>query len=261
MAMVDNTIYDKVAKTWWDEDGFMAILRTGINPARYQYFENVLIKMLQLNPVGLRVLDVGCGGGLLAEKLAAMGCSVVGVDKSPATLDVAKEHSVSMGLNITYLEANAESLPFADDEFDVVFCCDVLEHVDSVDTVIKGIARVLKPDGVFFFDTINRTLMSKLVAIKIAQDCPLTRFIPRDVHVWEKFIKPQELASTLRSHRFSPISIRGLAPKFKPFGMLAALVRCKLGKISFAEFGEKTQLFESDNTAISYMGYSTLLRN
>jgi 2-polyprenyl-6-hydroxyphenyl methylase/3-demethylubiquinone-9 3-methyltransferase len=256
MEVIDNKIYDKVHATWWDEDGFMAILRTAVNPPRFNYFQKILTAQLQLNPAHLRVLDIGCGGGLLAEQFAALGFQVTGIDQSAPSLTAAKAHAKIMGLTIEYLEGSAEHLPFMDQHFDIVCCCDVLEHVDSMDVVIKELARVLKPGGLFFFDTINRTLASKLFAIKIAQDWPLTRFIPRNVHVWEKFIRPNELAASLRQYGFPQASFTGLAPSINPFPAVIGLVRRKLGKISFAEFGDKIKLQEGKSLAISYMGFA-----
>jgi 2-polyprenyl-6-hydroxyphenyl methylase/3-demethylubiquinone-9 3-methyltransferase len=256
MDAIDNKIYDKISTTWWSEDGFMAILRTAVNPPRFNYFQKILSAQPQLNTRGLRVLDIGCGGGLLAEQFAALGCKVTGIDQSLPSLTAAKAHAAIMGLDIDYLHGSAEHLPFTDKYFDIVCCCDVLEHVDSIDVVIKELARVLKPGGFFFFDTINRTFASNFFAIKIAQDWPLTRFIPRNVHVWEKFIRPNELAASLRNQGFPLTNFVGLAPDINPFPALIALVRRKFGKISFAEFGDKIKLQEGKSLAISYMGFA-----
>jgi 2-polyprenyl-6-hydroxyphenyl methylase/3-demethylubiquinone-9 3-methyltransferase len=256
MPSIDNTIYDHVHATWWDQDGFMALLRTSVNPPRFAYFRAVLSERLGLDPRGLRVLDVGCGGGLLSEEFAALGCAVTGVDRSLPSLAAAREHAGRSGLNIDYRQASAEALPFDAAQFDVVCCCDVLEHVDDPDAVVAQIARVLKPGGVFVFDTINRTFMSKLVAIKLAQDWRLTRLIPRDVHVWDKFIRPHELAASMNRHGLREHEFAGLSPAINPLTALNALVRNKLGRMSFAELGSKLKLKRSDDLSISYMGFA-----
>lgn len=256
MEVIDNKIYDRAHTTWWDEDGFMAILRNSVNPPRFNYFKKILSTQSQFNPAQLRVLDIGCGGGLLAEQFAAMGCKVTGIDQSLPSLTTAKAHANMMGLDIGYLHGNAEQLPFAAQYFDIVCCCDVLEHLDSIDVVIKELSRVLKPGGIFFFDTINRTLASKLLVIKIAQDCRLTRFIPRNVHVWEKFIRPHELTASLSQHGFPQISLAGLSPNANPFPALIAFARHKFGALSFAELGDKLKLQEGKNLSIAYMGFS-----
>ena len=132
---VDNQLYDRLAGTWWDDDENMALLRTGINPARFRYMRRILTDELG-DPKGKRCLDVGCGGGLLAEEFAKLGCQVTGVDPSEPSLGTARAHAEREGLEIDYLAALAEDLPFDDDSFDVVYCCDVLEHVDSVERAI-----------------------------------------------------------------------------------------------------------------------------
>lgn len=256
MKEIDNAIYDHISATWWDEDGFMSLLRTSVNPPRSEYFRKVLVERLHRDPHELRVLDVGCGGGLLSEQFAAMGCDVTGIDLSAPTLMAARRHAEASGLSIRYLEGSAERLDFESGTFDVVCCCDVLEHVDSPDTVVREISRVLKPGGVFFFDTINRTFRSKLIAIKFAQDWRVTRLIPRDVHVWEKFIRPQELTHLLDRHGMPEFEFAGLSPAMNPLTVLSALIRNKLGRMSFAELGTRIRLKQSSDLSISYMGFA-----
>jgi 2-polyprenyl-6-hydroxyphenyl methylase/3-demethylubiquinone-9 3-methyltransferase len=252
---VDNRIYDRVASTWWDEDGFMALLRTSVNPGRSAYFHQVLVDRLRLLPGRVQLLDVGCGGGLLAEEFAHLGCAVTGVDLSKPTLEAAKAHANASGLEIDYMESSAERLPFPAASFDAVSCCDVLEHVDDPSMVLAEIARVLKPGGVFVFDTINRTWRSKLVAIKLAQEWP-TRFIPGDVHVWEKFIRPEELSQSMTAHGLHATEFKGLAPSRNPLPALAAFARHKLGRLSFGELGERIRLQASSDLSVSYMGFA-----
>src|SRR5713101_4863722 len=139
---VDNEIYNRLSSTWWDESAF-AILRTGANPGRFGYFREVLLKKVGVDPVGKKALDVGCGGGLLAEEFARLGCQVTGVDPSEPSLATARKHTQQSGLDITYQVGVGEHLPFADASFDIVICCDVLEHVDDVAQVIQEISRVL----------------------------------------------------------------------------------------------------------------------
>jgi 2-polyprenyl-6-hydroxyphenyl methylase/3-demethylubiquinone-9 3-methyltransferase len=256
MATINNEIYDHVHATWWEEDGFMALLRTSVNPPRFEYFRNALVERMGFIPTELQVLDVGCGGGLLSEEFAALGCVVTGVDRSTPTLAAARAHADKSGLAIRYLEASAESLPFTDQTFDVVCCCDVLEHVDDLERVVREISRVLKPGGIFFFDTINRTLRSKLVAIKLAQDWRITRLIPQDVHVWDKFVRPAELVDLLERHGLPKCELAGLSPATNPAVALGALVRNKLGKMSFAELGTKLKLKRSNDLSVSYMGFA-----
>jgi 2-polyprenyl-6-hydroxyphenyl methylase / 3-demethylubiquinone-9 3-methyltransferase len=123
-------------------------------------------------------LDVGWGGGTLAEEFAATGFRVTGVDPSEKSLAPARQHAQSIGWPIDDQKGSGESIPFPDDTYPVVYCCDVLEHVRDLPKVMGEIYRVTKPGGVFFFDTLNRTLISKLVAIKIWQEWKSTAFMP-----------------------------------------------------------------------------------
>jgi 2-polyprenyl-6-hydroxyphenyl methylase / 3-demethylubiquinone-9 3-methyltransferase len=256
MAVIDNAIYDRIPGAWWSDDSFMALLRNAVNPPRFEYFREILVQRFGAAHSSVSVLDVGCGGGLLSERFAALGCAVTGIDRSLPTLAAAGEHARSMGLAIRYQSGDAAALPFGGAHFDVACCCDVLEHVDDVDRVVGEIARVLKPDGVFFFDTINRTWQSKLLAIKAAQDWALTRLVPRNVHVWEQFVRPQELAASCERHGMAAREFAGLSPRVNPFRALASLARLKLGRISFGEMGRTFVLAKSRDLSLSYMGYA-----
>ena len=129
---VDNAIYDRLSHTWWEEDGFLNVLLTALNPARFGYMKRILTEELGIDPAGMEVLDVGCGGGLLAEEFAALGSRVTGVDPSAASLETARAHARERGFAIDYQQGTGEELPFADASFDAAYCCDVLEHVDDV---------------------------------------------------------------------------------------------------------------------------------
>src|SRR5882724_5131713 len=154
---IDNQLYDRPGDIWWDEREPLSMLRTMLNPVRFGFFRSVLMDQMRIDPIGRTALDVGCGGGLLAEEFARLGPSVTGIDPSRSSLLAARKHAANSGLTIKYLAGRGESLPFADESYDIVFCCDVLEHVVNPDKAIAEIARVLKQDGVFLCDTINRT--------------------------------------------------------------------------------------------------------
>jgi 2-polyprenyl-6-hydroxyphenyl methylase / 3-demethylubiquinone-9 3-methyltransferase len=196
---VDNAVYDRMADSWWDERGFLHAL-AALNPARFGYMRRVLIEELQLAPVGLRVLDIGCGGGLLAEEFAQLGCAVVGVDPSEESLAVARMHAAGQGLAIGYHCATGEALPFADESFDIAYCCDVLEHVTDLPQVIAETARVLRPGGTYFYDTIDRTFQSRLIVIKLLQEWRWTALMPPRLHDWRMFVQPAELRREVVRH-------------------------------------------------------------
>src|SRR3954469_1125281 len=141
---VDNQLYDTMADSWWDEGGFLHVLR-GLNPARFGYMRRVLVEELGIDPRGRKTLDVGCGGGILAEELARLGCEVTGVDPSEQSLEAARAHARQEGLAIDSRRATGEALPFPDATFELAYCCDVLEHVTDLRRVVAEIARVLRP--------------------------------------------------------------------------------------------------------------------
>src|SRR5688572_17990692 len=142
---------------WWDECQPLSALLTMMNPGRFEYFRAILTERLHRAPRGKTALDIGCGGGLLAEEFARLGCVVTGIDPAESALETARAHAARSRLAIDYRHGTGEELPLTNASFDIAYSCDVLEHVSDVDLVIAEIARVLKPGGVFFFDTINRT--------------------------------------------------------------------------------------------------------
>jgi 2-polyprenyl-6-hydroxyphenyl methylase / 3-demethylubiquinone-9 3-methyltransferase len=253
---VDNQLYDLFAATWWDEDANMALLRTAMNPARFGYMHRVLTEGIGVEPRGKICLDVGCGGGLLAEEFAKLRCHVIGVDPSRPSLETARAHAEQQGLEIDYVAAPAEDLPFEDGSFDFVYCCDVLEHVDSVERAVAEAARVLKPGGAYLYDTINRTWRSRLVIIKLLQEWDFTRCMEPNLHDWEMFIKPRELEKVLRRHRLEPRETVGLAPAVNPVVLLTDLMRRRRGEITYAELGRRMNIRESPAVWGSYAGYA-----
>lgn len=228
---VDNELYDRLSHTWWEEDGFLNILKSGLNPARFGYMHRVLTETLGLELRGLRVLDVGCGGGLLAEEFAALGCEVTGVDPSGESLAVARTHAGRRGLTINYRQATGEDLPFDGGEFPAVYCCDVLEHVEDVGRTIGEIVRVTKRGGVFLYDTINRTWQSKLIMIKLAQDWSATAWAEPGLHDFEMFIRPEELEANLAAAGLEVQGRIGFAPA-NPLGAVKAMWDRAHGKIT-----------------------------
>jgi 2-polyprenyl-6-hydroxyphenyl methylase / 3-demethylubiquinone-9 3-methyltransferase len=253
---VDNGIYDRLADGWWDEAGELHGLRTSMNPARFGYFRRVLAATLGPAVDGATLLDVGCGGGFLAEEFAQLGCRVTGVDPSVASLQAARRHADDEGLAIVYRHGRGERLPADDDEFDVVCCCDVLEHVDDVDAVVAEIARVLRPGGVFLYDTINRTRASRLVVIKLMQEWRWSSWVPAGLHDWDRFVTPEELGQMMRGVGLRPREIVGLVPAVGPVAMLRAIRDRKRGRITTSELGRRAPIREGRDTSVAYMGHA-----
>jgi 2-polyprenyl-6-hydroxyphenyl methylase/3-demethylubiquinone-9 3-methyltransferase len=252
---IDNGLYDRLGDTWWDNNAFLNLLESTINPWRLPYFERVM-RQLEIDPHSTRALDVGCGGGILAESLAAMGLSVTGVDPSVQSLENARAHARKKNLSIDYQIGTGAKLQFADESFDVVFCCDVLEHVVDWDSVIGEIGRVLRRDGLVFFDTINRTFASKLRSIKIAQEWKWTRFAPPNTHVWEMFITPEELTESFRRHGMRIGGIVGTTEKGNPISAFRLVRQYSTGRITSAEFGRRLGMTEGPVISGSYMGHA-----
>ncbi len=252
---VDNAIYTAPGDIWWDEDQPLSSLRTAINPGRVGYLRRVL-EETGFHTRGATALDIGCGGGLMAEEVSQMGFALTGVDPAAAAIDVARAHARRSGLAISYQVASGESLPFGDGSFDLVYCCDVLEHVTDLPRVIAESTRVLRKGGLYFFDTINRTGASRFLMIKLFQDWHLTAWMPRDLHAWNRFIKPEELTRLPLDSGLELGGMTGLAPSASPVQLLLDLVRLRLGVFSFGEFGRRSIFRETPDRTVLYAGYA-----
>lgn len=255
-SAVDNDVYDRRAGEWWDEDGFLYVLNTALNPPRCTYFNEVLDEHFGTDRQGLRALDVGCGGGLMAEEMASRELSILGVDPSLDSLRVAARHREESGRDVEYLGGIGESLPVADETFPVVYCCDVLEHVTDLNHVIRELARVLQDGGMLFFDTINRTMASWIITIKLWQDWPITNFMPTNVHDWQQYIQPDELRGLLLKQDLSPRGFRGITPGVSIASAVWTLFLRKIGRITYGEMGRRLQLERSSDLSVAYMGYA-----
>ena len=253
---IDNSIYHAENDQWWQPDSALYLLKTSINPVRVGYFANKLFNELKIEPQGSAALEVGCGGGILCEEIARMGFAATGIDPSAQSLHIAITHAKTSGLEINYEKGTGEDLPFRDNTCDVVFCCDVLEHVRDLPTVISEISRVLKPGGVLCYDTINRTLISKLIAINIAQRWKRWAFMPPNLHIWEMFIRPEELKALLKLNNFEWREHRGTEPNLSYPQILYYLRKRAKGEWTYEDLGEKLLLVESTDMNIMYMGYA-----
>lgn len=251
----DNDLYDRLGGGCWDESSPLCLLH-GITGGRFGYFRDVLARRGHTALDGLRVLDIGCGGGFLAEEFAAAGSEVTGIDPSRASIRAARAHAAGRGLRIGYLVGAGERLPVPGAAFDVAYCCDVLEHVSDVDRVIGETARVLRPGGCYLFDTINRTARSRLLAIKVMQEWRLTRVVDAELHDWDMFITPGELAAVLGRHGLTIGELAGLGPRAGLRTVLAGVAALRLGRITYGELGRRLAFGRVPSTAVSYMGFA-----
>jgi len=180
-----------IADSWWDPTGDFKPLHV-INPLRANYINQTI----SLN--GLKVLDVGCGGGLLAEAFESMGASVTAIDVTEANIEVAKLHAKKTGKTISYMMMRAEDLAIKEPEsFDVVACLEVIEHVPDPGQLIDACTKLLKPKGEMFLSTLNRNPRSFVTAILGAEY--IFNILPKGTHEWSKFIKPAELEKYMRT--------------------------------------------------------------
>jgi len=249
-------VYERLGGSWWDEASLLNLLH-GITPGRVAYFRGVLARQFGPRVAGLRALDIGCGGGFLAEELAALGCQVTGVDPAAASIGAARAHAAARGLRIDYRVGSGEDLPVPDAAFGLACCCDVLEHVPDPGRLISEAARALMPGGLYLFDTINRTRTSRLLAIKVMQQWPLTRLTDVAIHDWDMFITPAELAGLLERHGLAPGEMTGLGPRAAPLAVLRGFISARRGRITYGEFSRRLDVGQVSSMALSYMGFAT----
>jgi 2-polyprenyl-6-hydroxyphenyl methylase/3-demethylubiquinone-9 3-methyltransferase len=254
-SLVDNGLYDAEGDIWRRPNSPLCLIRYSVNPARVGYIREILHERCA-EPFGKSALEVGCGGGILSEEIARMGYNVTGVDPSGPSLQTAAEHARAGGLRIRYQEGTGESIPYPDGTADAVFCCDVLEHVCDLPKVISEIRRVLKPGGYFFYDTLNRTVLSRLVAIKIAQEWKTWAFAPPNLHDWRRFIRPDEMKTLLEENHLEWKEHRGMRPDVSFPARLFSLKKRAVGKLNYKELGEKVHMAAGKSMGIMYMGYA-----
>jgi len=209
--------FSKLAKDWWNPKGKFKPLHL-FNPARIKFIKEKLIVHFKLDPHGslplrkLKILDIGCGGGLLCEPLSRLGAEMTGIDASKNNIKVAKLHSKELNLNIKYINCSPENLNFKN-KFDVILNMEVVEHVASVDLFIQNCSKLIKKNGIMFVATINKNLKSYLYAILGAEY--ILRWLPIGTHDWEKFLSPQELEKIANKNNFLVDEVVGM--KFNIF--------------------------------------------
>ena len=194
--------FSALAATWWDTRGEMAALHR-LNPVRLAYIRDATCQQFGRDPkrvgclTGLRILDIGCGGGILSEPLARLGATMLGADPATNNIEVAKLHAAQSGLAIDYRATTAEALCDTGERFDVVLAMEVVEHVADVDLFVQKCADMVKPGGLMVAATLNRTLKSFALAIVGAEY--ILRWLPIGTHQWDKFITPAELETSLEN--------------------------------------------------------------
>ena len=209
--------FTSTANEWWNERGKFKPLHK-INPIRIGYIKDKIFDVFgpspdDSNPLqGIRVLDIGCGGGLLSEPLAKLGAEVTGIDAGEENIKVADEHAKNSKLKIEYICTSAEEFLKKKEQFDVVLNMEVIEHVADVDEFLKASCKLVKPGGMMITATLNRTIKSYALAIVGAEY--VLGWLPKGTHKWSKFLKPSEIEKTLRKNKMEVREIQGI--KYDP---------------------------------------------
>ncbi|WP_072090884.1 bifunctional 2-polyprenyl-6-hydroxyphenol methylase/3-demethylubiquinol 3-O-methyltransferase UbiG [Candidatus Pelagibacter communis] len=203
--------FSKIADEWWDPEGKFKPLHK-FNPTRIKYIKENIINNFKLKnkskPLsGIKILDIGCGGGLLSEPMSRMGANVTGIDASDKNIKIAKLHSKKNKLKINYLCSSPEKLTI-EKKFDVILNMEIVEHVEDIDFFLKSCSKLLKKNGLMFVATINKTLKSYVFAIVGAEY--VLRWLPIGTHEWEKFVKPEDLKKILMKYDLSLNKLEGM---------------------------------------------------
>jgi 2-polyprenyl-6-hydroxyphenyl methylase/3-demethylubiquinone-9 3-methyltransferase len=211
--------FEAMAAEWWDPNGKFKPLHM-LNPCRLDYITSQIAaefgRDLKTDKpfAGLRILDIGCGGGLLAEPMARLGAEVVGADAAERNIPVARVHAEQSGLTIDYRHTTAEAMAAAGEQFDAVLNMEVVEHVADPQGYLTACQELLKPGGLMICSTINRNPKSYLMAIVGAEH--VMRWLPKGTHEWSKFITPDELYDLIRKAGLTPVDRKGFV--FNPVG-------------------------------------------
>jgi len=215
--------FDILGDQWWDESGPMKPLHQ-LNPLRLDYIKRQTLAHFGLKPgfkslQNLKIADIGCGGGIVAEPLCRLGARVTGVDAGAENIKVAKAHAAAQGLEIEYLATTAEALAAKNRQFDIVTALEIVEHVDDVPLFMEAVCRLVRPGGLLIMSTLNRTTRSYLFGIVAAEY--VLRWLPPGTHDWKKFLKPSELCAHLAQEGLEAEDITGLVynPILKKFAL------------------------------------------
>ncbi len=229
--------FDRLGADWWDEDGPMKPLHR-LNPVRIDYLKSQICAHFDrdtnadLPLKGIKILDVGCGGGLVCEPLARLGATVTGLDAAPNNIRIAAEHAEGQDLKITYKNVLAEDLARKRTKYDVVLALEIIEHVDNVSLFVESCASLTNKDGLLTFSTLNRNPKSYLLGIVAAEY--VLRWLPRGTHDWNNFKKPSEIAALCAPHGFVPEDVTGLV--YNPLSRSFSLSKSDLDVNYFVSF-------------------------
>jgi len=201
---IETEKFSKLAEDWWNPNGKFKPLHL-FNPIRIKFIKDKIISHFNIDPnsekplKGFKILDIGCGGGLLCEPLFRLGATITGIDASEKNIKIAKIHSKKMGLNVNYIHTSPEKLNFKN-EFDIILNMEVIEHVSDVNLFIKNCSQLIEKKGIMFVATINKNLKSYIFAILGAEY--ILRWLPIGTHDWDKFLSPNDLEIIANKNNF-----------------------------------------------------------
>jgi 2-polyprenyl-6-hydroxyphenyl methylase/3-demethylubiquinone-9 3-methyltransferase len=205
--------FSALSAQWWDPRGKMGVLHK-FNPVRLGLIKQAACRQFEREPkrldclAGLRILDIGCGGGILSEPLARLGAEVVGADPSTTNIEAARLHAAESGVTVDYRATTAEALADAGERFDIVLAMEVVEHVADLNLFVRRCAEMVKPGGLLVAATLNRTLKSFALAIVGAEY--VLGWLPRGTHQWDKFVTPNELEAALEKNALRVVEESGV---------------------------------------------------
>ncbi|MBX7147173.1 MAG: bifunctional 2-polyprenyl-6-hydroxyphenol methylase/3-demethylubiquinol 3-O-methyltransferase UbiG [Alphaproteobacteria bacterium] len=229
--------FSSMAESWWDPKGSFAPLHK-INPIRIAFLRDQLIHKFKLDPShpqplkDLKILDIGCGGGLLCEPLTRLGAYVTGIDASPKNISIATQHAENNKLSIRYYATSVEEFVKNNEKFDVIVAMEIVEHVANLDLFLSTTVKLMENKGCLALSTLNRTVKSFLYAIIGAEY--ILQWLPKGTHDWQKFLTPAELIRILEKNKLSITTIKGMS--YNPFQTMWSLSSdIKVNYFLFAE--------------------------
>ena len=212
---MQQSYFDKFSSGWWDKEGPMKMLHS-MNETRMLFIQERILNRYQnlgsIDNIFKRksILDLGCGGGILSEELGGKGASVKAIDKSKKLINIAKKRAKEKGLNIDYECTDIEKIYKSGLKFDIIICLEVVEHVDNLEIFLVNAYKSLKKNGLIIFSTINRSSISFLTTILIAEN--ILKIVPKKTHNWNKYVKPEEIIESAKTHKLYLDKLNGLLP-------------------------------------------------
>ena len=204
--------FSKLAEDWWNEEGKMSFLHA-MSETRTRYIKEAIIQNFKIPKkkhilAGIEILDIGCGGGIASEPLSRMGGKLTSIDESKELINIAKVHAKAMRLDIKYEHSNIDNLLKSKKQYDVIIALELLEHVNNVEYFCEVLSKLVKPKGLIIISTINRSILSKMIVIKFAED--IFKKIPSGTHSYKKFIKPIEIKKYFNSKNLNMHDLKGM---------------------------------------------------